>query len=469
MKNQVLIAVALISFIPAPAQPKTEQELRLKAHRTLVNSLLKHQDYNGGNVAKPTDIQYRVKSQVLTSNFSLKDSAVFKYSGTRNSKFNYDSEAFAYPTVIEPYYSVLSMIPFIDKPSEVLADSIISYRDDVLDHKLTATYRPDNKVILSSIAQFPAGTAPEYGTFSRYNSGGNLVAIYNIYDNDTADKRNITYNSAFTQVVTDTLFEKNGNNYELAAVSRFFYNNQNKIDSILLSEPNGPGQMVVTDRITFGYYADGKVQKIRYYYLGDDSDGFHNIDSFGYTTGIAYTTLRDTRSTFVIQQDTLNYWERTLKYPGANGLPDSTKNFSFDEESSGWEEYQNAVYTYTHFDAPETITFYQNGDTLGGNRFYYEAYDDSPSAIKPITENKTFYIYPNPFNNKIAIDWKSDLSAAQVKVSLINIAGQEVYHTALKLHSGQNELSLPAVNDGSYLLIIQTADGKTWSNKMIKQ
>lgn len=471
MKKQILIAAAMISFAQTQAQTpaETQKSLRLKTYRSMVNNLLKQQEYNGQIAAKPTDIQHRVKSQVLISDFSLKDSTVFKYSGTRNSTFNYDSDGFAYNNYFEPYYTLLPPIPYINNPSDLQADSIIVYKDNILNSKINATYRTDNKLIKSNTTQFPAGTAPEYGTFSLYNSGGHMIATYNIYDNDTTDKRTITYNAAFTQVLVDSFFEKDGSNYELSTVTRYAYNNQNKVDSILVSESTGPGQFEAIDNIIFDYYPDGKMREMTYYYLGEGSDNFPNIDSFGYTAGIAYTTLWDVRSTFIIEEDTINYWERTIKYPGSNGLPDSVKNFNFDEQSSSWIEYENAVYTYTAFNAPETISFYESGEQFGLNRFYYEEYDDGISSVRSIAESKEFMVYPNPFAHNFSIEWKSALPNEKVTVKLVNIIGQEVLNISMKQHPGKNEITLPAINAGTYVLIIQTADGKTWSQKMIKQ
>jgi hypothetical protein len=76
-----------------------------------------------------------------------------------------------------------------------------------------------------------------------------------------------------------------------------------------------------------------------------------------------------------------------------------------------------------------------------------------------------FMIYPNPFNSVFTIAFSEDLT--DVDVSVTTTLGQEVYSEKLK--SSRNELSIPGLNAGIYLVRLMKGDQLIGIKKVIAQ
>lgn len=462
MKKPLLLAMAIGCFAQSHAQ--LEQILhpgneKMKAHRAMVGHFLK---MNNSNTAqKPTGVQHRVIAQAMRESSDPADSTFFKYSGTRGSKYNFDNMNLTYNRSFESMYTPM-YLPFgADNPMDLLADSLLTFYDDELYYVAAAAYRPDNKISSSATVELDPGGNYYSKTLNNYNAGGHITASYMLQsddgvDYDTFQIRKLSYNAAMTQVASDSIFLDNG--ATLATVVKYYYNGQNKFDSIMVL--NGIlGTLTESRKFTFTYYGTGKLQKLEAVEL--NSAPASQVDSFGYGAGTDYTTFWETRYVY----DTDVFGNRIIKYPGANGLPDSASLFEM--TNNNWTDLAKVTYTYTPFDAPDSLAVIAGNIVIGTAKFYYEEYDDGLS-IKPITENKDFSVYPNPFRDNISIDWKGKQSS-QVNVQLVNILGQKVHAATMKLHAGKNTIDLPGINSGSYILIIQDANGKSWSTKLVKQ
>ncbi len=193
---------------------------------------------------------------------------------------------------------------------------------------------------------------------------------------------------------------------------------------------------------------------------------YESTDSFGYTTGASYTTFWQSTIKMEMPADTMIVGTRTFKYPGAAGLPDSARVFNYSQPANSWVAAETIRYTYTSFDAPETIVFSEDGALKATLRFYYENYENG-TGIKPLISDQGISVYPNPFNDRIALAWKGGTTG--VKLQLLDLAGREVYHCALQLHRGKTLLALPALNPGNYLLLLYGNEGAAWSHKLLKR
>ena len=158
------------------------------------------------------------------------------------------------------------------------------------------------------------------------------------------------------------------------------------------------------------------------------------------------------------------------KFPGVNGLPDSLVAFSREQPVDPFEKEGTLIYQYNSFNNPvkETIIFSDNTPPSSIN-FYYEEYEDSVNSIHPITDNKDFRVYPNPFTDNINIDYNGDNTMQAVTIKLVNILGQTVLREKRNLHQGHNAITLPETAPGNYFLILKSPDGQIWSRKMLKQ
>jgi hypothetical protein len=162
---------------------------------------------------------------------------------------------------------------------------------------------------------------------------------------------------------------------------------------------------------------------------------------------------------------------REVKFPGTSGLPDSIQAFERPDIATPYQYTASLLPTYNSYNNPTAFyvkSLLTGTDTMAKVSFYYETYEDGISGIDPVANNKDFNVYPNPFSNNINIDWKGK-QQSNVTIRLTNIVGQEVYKTSMKLTTGKNAISIPSLNSGNYILLIQDADGKSWSSKMVKK
>lgn len=467
MKKTVLFAAALGCMVQAQAQivKGSAEEKKIKANKAMIKNLLKAQ-FNQGTAQKPTGTQHRVIAQVMQEVGQPADSMTYKYSGTKGSNYNYDNPELLYPQSFEAWYAPRPMLPtLISNPLDILADTMSFYEGNTVSDLETATYRTDNKIINSTSINIDPTADDFYSRVANeYNSQGHVVRSYNMEsaDNgvtyDTTTMMTTTYNGTFTQAVADSLFEKTASGYEPVSLLRYYYNSSNKVDSIIISDVT----LVPEQKLRFTYYTDGKLKQ-----LISESEGFTTADSFGYTTGINYNTLWDSKAFIDFGGGPDTFGSRIIKYPGTGGLPDSARMYDYNNVDGTWDLFQTAIFSYTTFNEPQRIDFAEEGEIFGSFRFYYESYDDGVS-IQPIAENKDFSIYPNPFRNNISIDWRGK-QQTNVSVRLTNILGQQVYSASMKLNNGKNTIELPALNSGNYILVISDANGKSWSSKVVKQ
>ncbi len=462
MKKTFLLAATLGCLVQAQAQvvKGSNEDKKIKANRMMVQKLLQKQ-FAAGTAQKPTGTKNRVIAQAMQELGGTVDSTTYKYSGTKGSRYNYDNPDLTYATEFQSTYAPRPILSYMNNPLDLLADSIHIYSDGTLEQIETAAYRTDSKInnSISISGNYYTKTA------NVYNSQGHIVTSYTLESSnsgatyDTTNKVISTYNAAFTQSVADSVFNKTASGYELTNLAKYYYGSTGRIDSVVVAD----GALSLLEKVTFKYNSGGKLSQ-----LLTESQGFNSVDSFGYTTGINYTTLWDSKITLDFGSGPMTFGNRNIKYPGASGLPDSAKSFNYDEATNSWEPSTTIVYAYTSFNEPQQLTVKENGDILGHIRFYYETYEDGQTSIKPVTENKDFSVYPNPFRNNVSIDWKGKQQST-VAIRLVNILGQEVYSKSVKLNNGKNTLDLPALNSGNYILMIVDAEGKSWSSKVVKQ
>ncbi|MBK9732286.1 MAG: T9SS type A sorting domain-containing protein [Chitinophagaceae bacterium] len=80
-------------------------------------------------------------------------------------------------------------------------------------------------------------------------------------------------------------------------------------------------------------------------------------------------------------------------------------------------------------------------------------------------------IYPNPVNEKMNLIFDAKKAISNLQVSLNDVNGREVYHTTLNANSGlnQRQLSLPAISDGLYILLLDAGNEVSALKVMVAQ
>jgi hypothetical protein len=470
MKKTLLLSTALATGLLATAQTGKINQLMKhnnEQHINFINSLLRIQQ--GATAQKPTGTAQRVIAQVYNET-GYSDSTRFKYTGTRGSRYDHNTINFGYNLEYGSNYAPMIAGPYQYSPLDMLADSISAYEDTELYQFSNGFYRSDNK--LDSFAlNYLNGSDPAdvQKTFHSFYPGGYLKEAVTLSSNgssfDTTQVRRLSYNGAYDKVAADTTFANFGGGLTPFLALDYHYNAQGNADTVTSSYFTG-SVFEPTEKSIVSYTSSGKIQKISVYMLNSGNQyQIFQSDSLAYANNADYFTFWESNS---FDQDGLvDFGSRMVKYPGTNGLPDSLTMLSLN--NNVWEEDITLHYTYNNFDNPETLTATTGGVPEEGMiTFYYETYEDGTSGINPIASNKDFIVYPNPFSNNINIDWKGK-QQNNVTIRLTNIVGQEVYKTSMKLTAGRNAISIPALNNGNYILLIQDADGKSWSSKMVKK
>jgi hypothetical protein len=472
MKKQLLLAGALFSILQAQAQtPFLRNHSTPKKGAELLKSLL-HVQHSNNTGQKPTGTQQRVIAQSVSSVFAEEvDSTTFKYTGTRGSKYDFNNLDYLYNTYFNNLYDPIFRFHGSPNPKSVLADSIKTFTGDTLTNVANAYYRTDNKID-SSINNYYNGTGtfiPDK-TLNVFNTQGFLTKSYSLQQNtpgdwDTFLIKGYHYNSTFTRVESDSTWVGTAPLPTLVEVNTYHYSN-NKLDSILTWDVGGTPE--VYNKFLFTYNAGGKLSTLKNYDYDTGAPLLSYTDSLGYTSGVDYVTF--------FQED---YYEdgvftdgfREVKFPGTSGLPDSIQAFERPDIATPYQYTASLLPTYNSYNNPTAFyvkSLLTGTDTMAKVSFYYETYEDGISGIDPVANNKDFNVYPNPFSNNINIDWKGK-QQSNVTIRLTNIVGQEVYKTSMKLTTGKNAISIPSLNSGNYILLIQDADGKSWSSKMVKK
>ena len=478
MKKQLLMLAAVGSLLQAQAQSRKidfgNQNAKSKSGK-MIQGILKRQGASN-HAQKPTQIKQRVIAQSfneMDGGDVYQDSIVYKYSGTRGSA--YDFNEIGYNFEFRPVYSPMYndyRYPF--NPFNLLADSIESYGDGSKYYTEKAFYRTDNK--LDSVFAFyndGSSIIPSKVNVTYSSSGHPLkLSVKESDDNGaTFEERTYavyTYNNDFSKVLTDTTYIIGAN---VIIANNYSYNANNKVDTLVeVVEYMGSVQ---STRYIFDYYNDGKIRTVLNEYEVNGTWLNAGMDSLGYAAGSDYYTYWKQSTAY--DEQTQQYMAQFLteQFPGTNGLPDSTWQSTWDDNTSSWIKQVKHEYTFNSFNNPATFKSinYDMGPTPieeGYVNFYYEEYDDGVS-VKNITSNNQFKAYPNPFQNNITIDWKGKIANEKVVVKMLNILGQEVYKQEITMNSGLNEIQLPDVHAGNYVLIIQDAKGKTYQDKLIKK
>lgn len=87
----------------------------------------------------------------------------------------------------------------------------------------------------------------------------------------------------------------------------------------------------------------------------------------------------------------------------------------------------------------------------------------------PVESNFSIRAYPNPFNDLISIEIKTD-QAQKAEIRILNLAGQVALQTTRWLNSGENTMQMPSgtLKPGIYFVRLTTED-KTRTVRLVKQ
>jgi hypothetical protein len=467
MKKAFLLPCILLAGLSLNAQTQHFNPFKKSTsdqHRLFVNKLIQKQMQAGSEAQKPTGTQQRVVAQTFIDAADLAtDSFTYKYSGTRGSKYNQNNANFDYNEEFLSDYLPLSNFQMNYTSLDLLADSIKYYSNDTLSSVSSGFYRSDNKLDSFFVFDGPLVDTGVSKIRHSFNSQGflNTAISSDNYNGPmaTTQKQIFSYNTAQTHLLSDTLFNSDGvGGLTFAGVATYHYNAQNNVDTVKYFNVGGSG-LQLSQFINILYTADNKVQNV--YYSLYSPDTLVIMDTFVYSNNQSYYT--NWFITYYFPSDSTYSSNAINKYVGTNGLPDSVVSVTDGDIDFILK------YHYNSYNNPDSIIGLNGDSTLAEKlNFYYEIYDDGISSIKNVNNSNDFNIYPNPFDNKINIDWKTK-QANEATVNLVNVLGQTVYSKIQTLNTGNNVLDLPKLNSGNYIILINDASGNTWSRQLVKK
>jgi len=471
-KNLTILSFLLLAFAITNAQSLDFQNAENSNKQKLIKHIISKQ-FNNNHLLKPTGIKQRVIGQswnTIQPEVGC-DSLRYTYTGTNGSNYDYNQLEFpfqfALPAVRMDYF-----YERLRSPSDLLADSIISChaQDNFAISQIeTAHYRADKKIDSIKTHYLDANNSMRKNLMS-YTANGNVASYTTIVNSssiDTIQHTIFTYNANNDKIIADTLYVEDLGSLNLVGYNEYKYNTTGNYDTVYRFL-NGVPQM----RFAFDYYLNGKLRKVTQQNFDNNNWLVKAIDSIGYTAGSSFYTYWSTTVYQIVGGNPINSATRyKMQYPGTHAGPDSVAQFI---------SYNNGLlnpvgihyYTYNEYDNPirlDNRLFYPGEpEFVRYDLFHYETFDDNPLSVKNIA-NKNFSVFPNPFHNRITIDWKGIVSSEKVMVKMVNILGQEMFKKSLPINKGLNEIQIPDVNDGNYILIIQDAEGKTYQDKLIKK
>jgi len=478
MKKRILLACGLLfGALSVIAQSNsTNDSTGQQEHFAFVQSLLANQMHLSNLANKPTGIQQRLIAQAKVTigdgQPNIVDTSIYRYSGTRGSKYFVSSNGENYSWNFQSDFLNCLYNDMTGKLPDVFADSIISYKNGQPRDTFVAFYNAQNN--FDSFFYY-RNIVPGYRimrTTHRYNANGKMTELKNDYSIDRVnfydnDLRKFWYDNTNAQLVKDTIYTFSGTTWDASQATAYHYNDQHYLDSMLVYTPINDTFSLKT-LVAIKYDSEGRITNISGRKRPQSSMVFTTyIDSLAYTGNVPDYTYFEATTIYQSGNATNSKVFLTL---GSNNLPDSAIQLDLDVSSNTYSPYLYRKFYYNSFNNPDSITInYMDLNPREHYHFYYETYDDTPNpiGIKDVNKIEAFSIHPNPFSRQINIDWKAIKTTA--RISLVNGLGQTVFDVRKTLLSGNNSVELPALANGFYIITIQNEKGEIFCNKLLKQ
>lgn len=434
-------------------------------HHKEVMKLLEAQERSLDALGKPTGANQRVIAQSYRSGIYF-DSTTYRYSSTRGSRFNYNF--LAYPLILEPSEAVS---PKSADPTYVQSDTTAEYKDS-LEYSQSCRYSNDNKLVEVTANFFSEfSTIRHIRILQNYNMDGTDRVRYHwqtetaLFGDTTTQIR--TTNMAGKRIV-DSSFGKNNGSWELSSYIRHNYDLADRriSDSLFTIVPGGTASEL-KQVTTMTYYPDNRAKTFVTDFYNDGEWFQTAADSFGYQSGIAYTTFWQSES--IVPDFPSHTVRREIRFPGSNGLPDSVQtSFTLTDNSTSRQTYK---FHYNSANNPDYVLGYNEGN--GGGvpdvqyHFYYENYDDGLSINDNLDRN-SINIFPNPFSSKISVEILEE-KPTKIHVTLTDMVGRIMSSKDFVVTGRLFQMSTDKLLAGSYILHITDNKGNCFSKKLLKR
>jgi hypothetical protein len=474
MKKMMLLGTAILAVSQLQAQ---RSPLRRLANEhpgaRQIRSVMRSQ-HSQGLAQRPTALQQRVVAQkrsYFDDGVVISDSCAYRYSGVNGSRYDFNEVGYAeiFEARYEPMYNN-HRYPY--SSMFMLADSILNYDGEGLEILSVAFYRPDKKMDSSIYYSFEPGSTEILRSDFEYSSAGMLKYDRRYFSEDNGSTYQLVgynsyeYDNSNTRVVRDSFVSLES---ALVWVNAYDYDAQG-IMSSLVQYVHLPG-VADSNRISFSYHPNGLLRTADFEYPSEDGAWQVNYrDSIGYDpTGQYYTYWLEEAFVYLNGTPIKSGVSLKRQFPGANGVPDSVLHYHWSPDLDDWVSEVRWEYEYNEFFNPVKLTSISNTETGqvvdGYYEFFYETYDDGLSATS-VSKELSLDVYPNPFDQTIHIAWKA--AAQPVDLQLINMLGQTVYSRTMNMQQGLNQIDVPGLSRGIYVLKLKAGDKSVLSYKLTR-
>lgn len=408
--------------------------------------------------------------------YVLQDSAHYKYSGSRGSRF--DQEHLRYTDLQNlgsspdadftsqriPAHNIDSAgLPHADYDSAWFAIGINQVPPGTFRNTEAHYYNPDGSIsqVYQSVTD-PSNGSLLYGHRSiEVYSAGRLSRSYifgfNGVNVDTSFVRDFVYNGA-GQLVADSLsLRLTAGNYIPYRNILFAYGSApNYIASTLYSFRPSPSRLVPDLLDSLSYHPDGRLQSRKSFFMGDGGRFLpESLDSFSYTAGTrGYTSLReDVLDTFGIAEYT--FFTVTDRV-NSRGQKDSMTISGFRGAASLGN--QRISVTYDSDGDPSTRTDYFTGTGTAPYSIEYYHYEELPGLrVTPgIADAVRLSLFPNPCTDQLSYNLRGLAGGTPISIEVYNLTGQLVYREMTHWSGTSQRLILGAeAPAGNYVLRVK--------------
>lgn len=437
-----------------------------------------------------------VIDSVLVDTTSLLDTANYRYSGDRSSKFNYNFMVYdnIYPINGANMFGFASRVGLLGRNATptIMCDAGSRYAFSPFTFSLQlyntqyASYDANNNITVYADIYPDSGIYQNTRYYNSFTTDQKVVNSLQLAQNalfsyDTMEYRSFVYD-AFNKLVADSTnyyFAGTWNPYEKWTYNYDLSDNMIGANFFLFDEVSR--LWTNPEKYVFTYTTANKLKTATHFI--DSSFGWvpYLSDSFGYTTGIDYATYEQVKN----YGDSGKYEGKNIiyKHIGTGSLPDTVfTNFYGSADTIEAKQFETFAYDGYQQPIKGLLYLYKLDSTLITGtydttysiitHYYYQTYTTGihDAGMGGIAVNTAVNISPNPTTGLINIDIEGGTQSKTLLIETINAAGQLLRTEQITVTgNGAAATSLQSLPAGAYVVTVRDSEGRVLgSNKVMK-
>lgn len=120
-------------------------------------------------------------------------------------------------------------------------------------------------------------------------------------------------------------------------------------------------------------------------------------------------------------------------------------------------------YAFTHINNANGRQYYRLKQVDSDGKFGYSEI----VTVNLFNDKKGVNVWPNPATTQVTIEGYNTAGENFSKAQVFDFSGRKI--TEMTMHAGQNSINVSKLPAGTYLIKVQTMDGSTYTQKLVKQ